>query len=193
MEKCLRIVKNTAQRRESLYLGGWSINDLGTPGRTTDMPHIILHKCNHLFLKCALWQNIKKVKPEKNIWKQLLSSLLDVYLFNHQIWLCMKSNFLLKSLLEATGTLCYNQLHTDKCFIHITQLKKKRSIYWLILNNWLNKSQWLLNDFKIFSYPTEVHFTYLGWVASNAVAESETPQMFTVSHGIQRPFHTSRR
>lgn len=35
-----------------------------------------------------------------------------------------KSNSLPKSLLEATGTLRYNQLHADKCFIHITQLKK---------------------------------------------------------------------
>lgn len=52
---------------------------------------------------------------------------------------------------------------------------------------------WFLNDFEFFSYPAEVHFTYLGWVASNADTESETPEMFTVSHGIQGPFHVSRR
>lgn len=37
----------------------------------------------------------------------------------------MKSNFLLKSLLEAIGTLRYNQLHTGKCFIHIARLEEK--------------------------------------------------------------------
>lgn len=54
----------------------------------------------------------------------LFSSLLDPYLFYLQSMTVYKSNSLPKCLLEATGTLRYNQLHTGKCFIHITQLKK---------------------------------------------------------------------
>lgn len=51
-------------------------------------------------------------------------SLLDTCLFLPPGRTVYKSNSFPKSLLEATGILCYNQLHTDKCFIHITQLKK---------------------------------------------------------------------
>lgn len=78
------------KKRVPLSLGDWSINNLHITGYTTDMPYIMLHKYDHLPLKCTLWLNIPK-NPEI-IYGNNFSSQLDIHLLSPQVWQYIKAN-----------------------------------------------------------------------------------------------------